>query len=115
VGAVGIGSYAGGAWVLVLFAVGTTLETHAFEPHPPLGDRADGARAPAGARHRQRRIRAPRSRGGSHGYGATRIVVAAAFSATFHAWSELALALGWLAVLALAVAYVLRQLLGGST
>ena len=31
VGAVGIGSYAEGAWVLVLFAVGTTLESYAFD------------------------------------------------------------------------------------
>jgi len=31
VGAVGIGSYAEGAWVLVLFAVGTTLEAYAFD------------------------------------------------------------------------------------
>jgi Zn2+/Cd2+-exporting ATPase len=31
VGAVGIGSYAEGAWVLVLFAVGTTLEALAFD------------------------------------------------------------------------------------
>jgi Cd2+/Zn2+-exporting ATPase len=31
VGAVGIGSYAEGAWVLVLFAVGTTLEAFAFD------------------------------------------------------------------------------------
>jgi Zn2+/Cd2+-exporting ATPase len=30
-GAVGIGSYAEGAWVLVLFAVGTTLENYAFD------------------------------------------------------------------------------------
>jgi len=31
VGAVGIGSYAEGAWVLVLFALGTTLEAFAFD------------------------------------------------------------------------------------
>ena len=31
VGAVGIGAYAEGAWVLVLFAVGTTLESFAFD------------------------------------------------------------------------------------
>jgi Cd2+/Zn2+-exporting ATPase len=31
VGAVGIGSYAEGAWVLVLFALGTTLETYALD------------------------------------------------------------------------------------
>jgi Zn2+/Cd2+-exporting ATPase len=31
VGAVGVGSYAEGAWVLVLFAVGTTLEAWAFD------------------------------------------------------------------------------------
>ena len=31
IGAVGIGAYAEGAWVLVLFAVGTTLETYAFD------------------------------------------------------------------------------------
>ena len=31
VGAVGIGSYAEGAWVLVLFAVGTGLEAMALE------------------------------------------------------------------------------------
>jgi hypothetical protein len=42
-------------------------------------------------------------------YGANRIVIDGAFSATFHAWTELALALGWLAVLALGVAFVLRQ------
>ena len=38
VGAVGIGSYAEGAWVLVLFAVGTTLETYALRPQPPFGE-----------------------------------------------------------------------------
>ena len=31
VGAVGLGAYAEGAWVLVLFAVGTTLEAYAFD------------------------------------------------------------------------------------
>jgi Zn2+/Cd2+-exporting ATPase len=31
VGAVGIGAYAEGAWVLVLFAIGTTLESYALE------------------------------------------------------------------------------------
>jgi len=41
-------------------------------------------------------------------YGAGRIVIDGAFSATFHAWGELALALGWLAALATAVALVLR-------
>ena len=45
-------------------------------------------------------------------YGANRIVIDGAFSSTFHAWSELALALCWLTVLALAVAALLRHLLG---
>ena len=33
IGAVGIGDYAEGAWVLVLFAVGTTLETLRARAH----------------------------------------------------------------------------------
>ena len=44
-------------------------------------------------------------------YGAGRVVVDAAFSPGFHAWSEAALSLGWLAVLGLAVTVVLRRLL----
>jgi hypothetical protein len=44
-------------------------------------------------------------------YGANRLVIDGAFSATFHAEGELALALAWLAVLALAVGWVLRRLL----
>ena len=44
-------------------------------------------------------------------YGAARVVVEGGFSSSFHAWSELALALGWLAVLTVAVALVLRRLL----
>lgn len=44
-------------------------------------------------------------------YGANRLVIDGAFSPAFHAWGDLVLALGWLAVLALAVAYVLRRLL----
>jgi hypothetical protein len=52
-------------------------------------------------------------------YGAGRVIIDGAFSAGFHAWSELALALGWLAVLGLgwlavlglAVTWVLRRLL----
>lgn len=47
-------------------------------------------------------------------YGANRIVIDGAFSPAFHAWTELALALGWFAVLALGVAYVLRRLLSGA-
>lgn len=46
-------------------------------------------------------------------YGANRIVIDGAFSSTFHAWTELAISLGWLAVLGLAVAWLLRRLLGG--
>jgi hypothetical protein len=44
-------------------------------------------------------------------YAAGRLVIDGAFSPTFHAWAELALALGWLAALVLAVAWVLRRLL----
>ena len=47
-------------------------------------------------------------------YGAGRIVIDGAFSAGFHAWSELGLALGWLAVLVLVVTWALRTLLGFS-
>jgi hypothetical protein len=48
-------------------------------------------------------------------YGAGRIIIDGAFSATFHAWGELALAIGWLAVLVGAVGLVLRRLLQGAT
>ena len=44
-------------------------------------------------------------------YAAGRIVIDGAFSPAFHAWTELALALGWLAALGLAVAWALRRLL----
>ena len=44
-------------------------------------------------------------------YGAAQVVVEGGFSSSFHAWSELAIALGWLAVLIGAVAVVLRRLL----
>jgi hypothetical protein len=44
-------------------------------------------------------------------YAAGRIVIDGAFSPAFHAWAELALALGWLAALGLAVAWTLRRLL----
>jgi hypothetical protein len=47
-------------------------------------------------------------------HGANRIVIDGAFSQSFHAWGELALAVGWLAVLGLAVAWVLHRLLGGA-
>ncbi len=42
-------------------------------------------------------------------YGATRVVVDGGFSTGFHAWGELVLALGWLAVLVAAVALLLRH------
>jgi hypothetical protein len=45
-------------------------------------------------------------------YGAGRVVIDGAFSVGFHAWGELALALAWLALLTLGVAWVLRRLLG---
>jgi hypothetical protein len=44
-------------------------------------------------------------------YGAARVVLEGGFSSRFHAWGELALALGWLALLIGAVALVLRRLL----
>jgi hypothetical protein len=44
-------------------------------------------------------------------YGAGRIVIDGAFSAGFHAWVELALALGWLAVLVAALSWSLRRAL----
>jgi hypothetical protein len=47
-------------------------------------------------------------------YGAGRVVIDGAFSATFHAWSQLALAVGWLAALAFAVGWLLRRLLGSA-
>ena len=48
-------------------------------------------------------------------YGANRIVIDGAFSPAFHAWPEVALALGWLAALGLTVAWVLRRLLRSAT
>jgi hypothetical protein len=44
-------------------------------------------------------------------YGAGRVVIDGAFSAAFHAWAQLALALAWLAGLGLTVALLLRRLL----
>ena len=44
-------------------------------------------------------------------YAANRVVIDGAFSADFHAGGELALAIGWLALLSGAVAWVLRRLL----
>ena len=44
-------------------------------------------------------------------YGAGRVSMDGAFSAGFQTWTELALALGWLAVLGTAVTWVLRRLL----
>ena len=44
-------------------------------------------------------------------YGAARVVIDGGFSQTFHAYSALVLALGWLAGLVLAVAWRLRRLL----
>jgi hypothetical protein len=48
-------------------------------------------------------------------HGAGRLVVDGGFSAAFHAWGALALALAWLIALAAAVAVVLRRLLSGGT
>ena len=45
-------------------------------------------------------------------YGAGRVVIDGAFSGEFHAWSELALGIGWLAALAASVGWLLRRLLG---
>ena len=42
-------------------------------------------------------------------YGAGRVVVDGAFATGFHAWAELALALGWVAALGVVVALVLRR------
>lgn len=42
-------------------------------------------------------------------YGAARVVIDGGFSNGFHAWSELALAAGWAAALAIAVALVLQR------
>ena len=44
-------------------------------------------------------------------FGAGRVVIDGAFSHGFHAWGELALALGWLGVLGLSVSWVLRRAL----
>jgi hypothetical protein len=48
-------------------------------------------------------------------WGAARVVIDGAFSSTFHAWGELALSLGWLLFLSLAVASVLRGILRGAS
>jgi hypothetical protein len=45
-------------------------------------------------------------------YGANRMVIDGAFSGTFRAWGDLALALGWLGACGLAVAWALRRLVG---
>jgi hypothetical protein len=42
-------------------------------------------------------------------YEANRVVIDGAFSRDFHAWTQFALAIGWLAVLAFAVAWLLRR------
>ena len=42
-------------------------------------------------------------------YGAARMIVSGSFSAGFHAWGELALALAWLALLVAGVGLVLRR------
>jgi hypothetical protein len=48
------------------------------------------------------------------GYGPSRVMYDAAFSGTFHAWGALAIGLGWLAALSLAVYVVLRRAVGQS-
>jgi len=48
------------------------------------------------------------------GYGPVRMMVDGAFSASFHAWGELALTLGWFVALAVVVAIVLRRAVGPS-
>lgn len=48
-------------------------------------------------------------------YGAGRVVIDGGFAGGFHAWGELALALGWLVALVAAVALVLRRLLRAAT
>lgn len=45
-------------------------------------------------------------------YGAARVVIDGAFAPGFHAWAELALPAGWLAILAGAVTLGLRRMLG---
>ena len=59
VGAVGIGAYAEGAWVLVLFALGTTLETFALDRTRRSVEALGGARA------RARRVSSKRAQSGS--------------------------------------------------
>ena len=59
VGAVGIGAYAEGAWVLVLFARRHRAGEPRARAQPAVGRVADGARARAGAR------RAPAAPSGS--------------------------------------------------
>jgi hypothetical protein len=48
------------------------------------------------------------------GYGPSRVMYDGAFSTTFHATAELALALGWTTALAIAVALLLRRAVGGN-
>jgi ABC-type Na+ efflux pump permease subunit len=47
-------------------------------------------------------------------YGPSRVMYDAAFSDTFHAWGGLVIGLGWLAVLGVAVYFVLRRAVGSS-
>lgn len=48
------------------------------------------------------------------GYGPVRMMVDGAFSGTFHAGGELALSLGWVGALGIAVVFVLRRAVGSS-